>query len=964
MAAQSFLAKLGTRLSTLGSAGSLAFAFPLAEGGQGMDAHTAAARIGFYAVAATKIGVVVNGVESLDIGPTTITANVLVTTPAVSAAGAGLNIGQGAAAPSSPNNGDVWITSTGMYAQVNGATVGPFGVSGGGTVTGTGAISRVAFWSGASSLTSNANFTFTTTSGLHASIGVGSLNEMLGTGAGNSTLNGNSLVLVGNSAGVSLTSASNATLVGASAGFSLTTGAGSSAFGNLALFSCTIGSNNTAVGYQALKSQVSSGGCVAVGDSALIATTAANNTAVGNTALQSLTSGTQCSAVGANALQQITTNGDATAVGYNAGTNPSGNQNTFIGSQAGVGGVSSTAQTCTGIGYKALFAITSGSASTALGVLAGSTQTTATNCSFIGYGAGDSTAVGATGHFVVGSNSAAISTLFIGNGETNAAPQNILYNATGGSGSNIAGASFTIAGGIGTGTGIGGSVLFQVAPAGSSGSTANTLTTALTIDQLSNVVPGTAALSTSATNGFTYVQSCAGTPTGTPAGSYAGRIPLVYNTSANTLYFYNAGWQSLTGAYLLKANNLSDVASVLTSRANIGIDAYHAVADAAYSIAVADQDVTYTSLTAARTANLPLSTTVNPGKEYVLKDGTGSAATYNITLAVQSGEYLDGVLNGTLNITTNYGRLRVFTNGAGQWYSQSASANVQVFLAGGSTTWVKPPWATVVTVTLIAPGGAGGSGSPFFGASTSGSPVGGGGGGGSGGVSSNTFPASSLPSTVTVTMPTAPAGGAAVTATVSGTLYPGNSGGAAVTASFGTYLTATSGGPGGGGITNAGGTSAGGTAGTGSFAGAAGTAGSQSITTPTQPTTSANGPGGGAGGAGFQSNGGGPTAGGTGGNSPRSAGATGGGTAGVSGTPNGGAGTTILSGAAVPGAGGGGGWATDTTNDVGAPGGLGGSYGGGGGGGSAAIDLIGQTGAVSGVGGNGGPGIIVVTSYS
>lgn len=47
---------------------------------------------------------------------------------------------------------------------------------------------------------------------------------------------------------------------------------------------------------------------------------------------------------------------------------------------------------------------------------------------------------------------------------------------------NIAGANLTITGSQGTGTGAGGSIIFQVAPAGSSGSAQNALATALTID--------------------------------------------------------------------------------------------------------------------------------------------------------------------------------------------------------------------------------------------------------------------------------------------------------------------------------------------------------------------------------------------------------------------------------------------------------------------------------------------------
>lgn len=55
------------------------------------------------------------------------------TLPAATTAGAPLNIPQGAA-PTSPNNGDIWTTSAGVYAQIGGVTVGPFGAGGGGGV--------------------------------------------------------------------------------------------------------------------------------------------------------------------------------------------------------------------------------------------------------------------------------------------------------------------------------------------------------------------------------------------------------------------------------------------------------------------------------------------------------------------------------------------------------------------------------------------------------------------------------------------------------------------------------------------------------------------------------------------------------------------------------------------------------------------------------------------------------------
>lgn len=69
-----------------------------------------------------------------------ITLNGLLLTLASATGGAGLNIPHGAA-PTAPANGDVWTTTAGMYARINGGTVGPFAPAGGsvawGSITGT-----------------------------------------------------------------------------------------------------------------------------------------------------------------------------------------------------------------------------------------------------------------------------------------------------------------------------------------------------------------------------------------------------------------------------------------------------------------------------------------------------------------------------------------------------------------------------------------------------------------------------------------------------------------------------------------------------------------------------------------------------------------------------------------------------------------------------------------------------------
>lgn len=63
------------------------------------------------------------------------------------------------------------------------------------------------------------------------------------------------------------------------------------------------------------------------------------------------------------------------------------------------------------------------------------------------------------------------------------------------------------------------------------------------IDANGNLIVGTAALATTATDGFLYIPTCAGTPTGTPS-SYAGRVAMVFDSTNNRLYIYDGGWIS------------------------------------------------------------------------------------------------------------------------------------------------------------------------------------------------------------------------------------------------------------------------------------------------------------------------------------------------------------------------------------------------------------------------------------
>ena len=64
--------------------------------------------------------------------------------------------------------------------------------------------------------------------------------------------------------------------------------------------------------------------------------------------------------------------------------------------------------------------------------------------------------------------------------------------------------------------------------------------TGFDLDNDRNAAIGGGTLATNATNGFLYVPTCAGTPTGTPTAK-TGYAPIVVNTTNNKLYFYSGG---------------------------------------------------------------------------------------------------------------------------------------------------------------------------------------------------------------------------------------------------------------------------------------------------------------------------------------------------------------------------------------------------------------------------------------
>jgi hypothetical protein len=120
--------------------------------------------------------------------------------------------------------------------------------------------------------------------------------------------------------------------------------------------------------------------------------------------------------------------------------------------------------------------------------------------------------------------------VYIGNGETSATPANGFLLATGGSGTDIAGAAMLIWGGRSTGSAAGGPITFSTSPAGTTGTSLNAATERMRIDDSGNLLVG----KTSTTYGTTGGRLA---PSGEIIGTVNGGTILYVNrlTSDGTL---------------------------------------------------------------------------------------------------------------------------------------------------------------------------------------------------------------------------------------------------------------------------------------------------------------------------------------------------------------------------------------------------------------------------------------------
>ena len=258
------------------------------------------------------------------------------------------------------------------------------------------------------------------------------------------------------------------------------------------------------------------------GQNALTAnTTGANNTAFGVNALITNTSGSQSTAIGWGALQ-LTTGIGNTALGFSAGQiNAGGTYNTYMGYEAGKNGSSPTGNTF--IGFSAGANVNS-QYGVYIGYTAAAGAASGSGCIAIGYNAGPGTG----GHNLSIGQSAGVG-MSTGSFNMHLGYRSVGSGVTTGNYNTLIGSDIVV-----------GNVSNNAVLADMQGNQA------IRKDANHNVILGReVALATNATNGFTYIPTCAGIPTGVPT-AVTGKAPLVADSTNNKLYIYLGGaWQAL-----------------------------------------------------------------------------------------------------------------------------------------------------------------------------------------------------------------------------------------------------------------------------------------------------------------------------------------------------------------------------------------------------------------------------------
>jgi microcystin-dependent protein len=300
--------------------------------------------------------------------------------------------------------------------------------------------------------------------------------------------------------------------------------------------------------------------------------------------------------------------------------------------------------------------------------------------------------------------------IYLGNGRTSATGTTGIVSGTEAVGANLGGSGLTLQGGAGTGSAVSGSVVIRTAPAGAAPSTLNSYVTAMEIDGKSNIELGSGLNTTTSTEGFVYIQSVAGLPTGVPGTAYSGTTPTLIDSTNRGFCMYVSGWNCVrpvggSNMQLLYNNNgYSGGVSGATSNGSI-------VSFTSASLAAVSPSIT-TSLTTPSTTFALVNTTASTvnfaGAATTLTIGSAASTILNFgsgTTTSAEFRFLEGTNNGT-----SYVGLKAPASLAGNTTytfpgADGASGDVLSTNSSGTLSWVTP---TPVTPpgTIVMYGGA------------------------------------------------------------------------------------------------------------------------------------------------------------------------------------------------------------------------------------------------------------------
>ena len=418
--------------------------------------------------------------------------------------------------------------------------------------------------------------------------------------------------------------------------------------------------------------------------------------------------GARSTAIG-NAANTTATTTDGTAVGYDASA---GLYGTSLGRSAGAAGTGGVA-----VGYGANtstgsynVAIGYGSQSTGGGGLAFGGNANANAATTIGIAFGRNATLTANAQMVVGANNLGITDCYFGSGVTDPAPASTTINATGGSGTDIAGASITIAGGKPTGAGAGGDIIFKTAQAGTTGTTLRSLTERL---RIASTGPATFTSSATATsfipsgstipaNGF-YLPSA-----NTPAISANSLDVMRFGVEASAVnYLLSTGRATGNGVSLVSQGSDTNINFVFGAKGSGAVRfATAATSGTAYTeqarVSHTASAVNYVNLTGAATGNGPVLSPAGSDTNISLNitpKGTGS-------VLINGPSTISGAatLSSTLGVTgaASFSSTGAFTGNLGVGGAASGTYNFNVSTASATQGYFGSTGANWCTVTIDA----------------------------------------------------------------------------------------------------------------------------------------------------------------------------------------------------------------------------------------------------------------------